>query len=162
MLWITITTTLRRTLGPLFFASPNTDQQIGIAAYEVITPFLRAVAVQEHLKGFRSYGRRLRALPLPPASGLNRMASRFPGAVIVHDSTSLWTLPCGNICPGAWRRARGLEGFAHIKWGGMDGLDDYTDPALEEIGQSRLLFRSGTRCANPYCKRWRQKGSLEA
>ncbi|KAJ7431849.1 hypothetical protein B0H11DRAFT_2261404 [Mycena galericulata] len=159
---ISVTTTEDSHLGALFFASPNTDQHIAIGAHELIMPFMKAVSNQEHLIGFRRYERRLHSVPEPPEDGLHRTKSRFPGAIILHPSTQGWTQPCGNICPGVQRFAKGLTGIAHVKWGGMDWLDDDMDPALEEIGSSGMIFRTGTRCQNPKCDNRRRRGLLEA
>ncbi|KAJ6456524.1 hypothetical protein C8R45DRAFT_943712 [Mycena sanguinolenta] len=49
--YVTITTSRLPTLGPLFFSSPNTDQMVAISAYELITPVLKNVPEQQHLRG---------------------------------------------------------------------------------------------------------------
>ncbi|KAJ7494789.1 hypothetical protein B0H11DRAFT_1910734 [Mycena galericulata] len=159
---VSVTTTRCAHLGFLFFASPNTDQHIAIAAYELITPFLGAVSLQEHVQGFWRHERRHHSIAPPARDETYHKISRFPDAVRLHVSTDKWTHPCGNICPGLQRSAAGLHGFAHIKWGGMDDLDDYTDPALEEIGCSEMQFRTGTRCQNTNCTGRRRKGLLQA
>ncbi|KAJ7492990.1 hypothetical protein B0H11DRAFT_1911430 [Mycena galericulata] len=161
-LTVTITTTDDAHLGHLFFASPNSDQHIAVGAYELITPHMRALSNQVHIQGFRPHGRRLESIPLPPPNKLYRTTSRFPGCIVLLDSTRYWSHACGNICPGIQRCAKGLPGFAHIKWGGVDDLDEFTDPALVEIGESRMMYRTGARCANRKCPNRRDKGLYEA
>ncbi|KAK7008331.1 hypothetical protein R3P38DRAFT_2791896 [Favolaschia claudopus] len=63
---VTITFSLRRNLGPLFFASPNTDQMIAIGASEIITPVLKNVSEQRHIQGWR---KRMDALCFDPLLG---------------------------------------------------------------------------------------------
>ncbi|KAJ7893219.1 hypothetical protein B0H13DRAFT_1886467 [Mycena leptocephala] len=149
---VVITMTRDRSLGALFFASPNTDQLVAIASYELITPVLENVSEQQHLKGWRSAVHRDPGLPAVPQHPAYRDVPRFPGVTTLDTSTSSWTRPCRWSCPGIWRYACGLDGFAHIKWGGLDDLDDYTDPTLLDLGRGRMTFRFGVRCENTLCK----------
>ncbi|KAJ7910218.1 hypothetical protein B0H13DRAFT_2329494 [Mycena leptocephala] len=148
---VTITATPAAHFGPLFFSAPNTDQLIAIAAYELITPVLLNVSEQQHLKAWRPTIHRHFILPNLPANPLYRTQPRFQGVTTLDDSTAAWTRPCGMSCPGVWRKARGLKGIAHIKWGGLDDLGDFTDPALVDLGRSRFTFRFGIMCDNPRC-----------
>ncbi|KAK6996591.1 hypothetical protein R3P38DRAFT_3221633 [Favolaschia claudopus] len=146
---VTITFSLRRNLGPLFFASPNTDQMIAIGASEIITPVLKNVSEQRHIQGWR---KRMDALCFDPLyHRFFRTTSRFPGAITLHISTTGWDRPCGMSCPGRWRSVHELKGFAHIKWGGMGNVGQDIDPSLSLMGKSSLLFRFGARCRNPNC-----------
>ncbi|KAJ7880942.1 hypothetical protein B0H13DRAFT_1891525 [Mycena leptocephala] len=143
---VVISAAREQSFGDLFFASPNTDQLVAIAAYELITPVLTNVSEQCHLKGWCPGVHRDSALPSVAVHPAYRNVPRFPGVTTLDDSTSSWGRPCGWSCPGVWRDAYGLDGFAHIKWGGMDGLDDLdedTDPTLLHLGRGRLTFRFG-------------------
>ncbi|KAJ7831810.1 hypothetical protein B0H13DRAFT_2371262 [Mycena leptocephala] len=150
---VVISTTRDRSLGEMFFASPNTDQLVAIAAYELITPVLYNVSEQQHLKGWRSNIHRGPSLPIIPVHPAYRDTPRFPGVTTLDADTSSWSHPCGWSCPGVWRSACGLDGIAHIKWGGLDDLDEYTDPTLLELGRGRMTFRFGVRCENPLCNK---------
>ncbi|KAK6997108.1 hypothetical protein R3P38DRAFT_2799103 [Favolaschia claudopus] len=148
-LCVTITFSVRRNLGHLFFASPNTDQMVAIGPYEIITPVLRNVSEQQHIQGWR---KQMHSLHIDPLYGrFYRVNSRFPGAVTLDGSTVGWGRPCGMSCPGRWRSAQGLKGFAHIKWGGLDGANEKTDTSLQVLGESHLLFRFGVGCCNNFC-----------
>ncbi|KAJ7250520.1 hypothetical protein B0H12DRAFT_1234399 [Mycena haematopus] len=148
---ISITSAGCATLGPVFFMSPNTDQMIAIASHEVITPVLHNVAEQRHLIGWRPTSRSHPAVHLPEPDRTYRLVPPFPDMTTLDDSTAGWGKPCGYSCPAIWRAAKGLKGFAHIKWGGMDGRDEDTDSALTDIGHTRLTFTLGGRCLNPLC-----------
>ncbi|KAJ7075049.1 hypothetical protein B0H15DRAFT_956865 [Mycena belliarum] len=53
-LTITLTTACDKVhLGHLFFAAPNTDQQIAISTYRIISPYVGATASQDHIAGLR-------------------------------------------------------------------------------------------------------------
>jgi hypothetical protein len=148
---VSITATPDAHFGPLFFSALNTDQLIAIAAYKLITPVLLNISEQQHLKGWRPERHRHFILGNPPANPLYCNAPRFGGVTTLDDSTANWNRPCGVSCPGVWRKAKGLEGFAHIKWGGLDDLGGFTDPALVALGKSRFTFRFGVICNNDRC-----------
>ncbi|KAJ7201232.1 hypothetical protein B0H12DRAFT_1244283 [Mycena haematopus] len=147
---VSITSSSDATLGPLFFAAPNTDQWIAIAAHELITPVLDNVAAQRHLLGWRPTSRMHPSVHPPEPHRTYRSVSRFPDMTTLEESTVSWGKPCGYSCPAIWRAAKGLKGFAHIKWGGMDGEDTDTDAALTNIGRTRLTFTLGRSCINPF------------
>ncbi|KAJ6512264.1 hypothetical protein C8R47DRAFT_1064861 [Mycena vitilis] len=153
---VIITTALSSTVGSLFFSAPSTELLVAIAPYELITPVLMNVSEQQHIQCFR---RNMHwdgnSLVVPPIREVNvlRHLPRFNGVTTVDASTAAWTRPCGLSCPGVWRYAQGLDGVAHIKWGGMDDLDEFDDPALVAIGRSRLTYRFGVMCRNSRCKK---------
>ncbi|KAJ7811367.1 hypothetical protein B0H13DRAFT_1926751 [Mycena leptocephala] len=132
---VTITTSRAPNLGGVFFAGPNTDQLVAIAAYELITPVLMNVSEQQHLMCWRPEKHRYYMLSTP-RSQPTRITPRFEGATTLDKSTASWQRPCGLSCPGAWRSVRGLKGFAHLKWGGLDDMDNVTDPALLDIAMN--------------------------
>ncbi|KAJ7266932.1 hypothetical protein B0H12DRAFT_1068158 [Mycena haematopus] len=148
---ISITSAWHGTLGPLFFMSPNTDQMIAIAGHELITPVLHNVAEQRHLIGCRPTSRSHPSVLPPQRDRTYRLVPPFPDATTLEHSTANWGKPCGYSCPAIWRAATGLKGFAHIKWGGVDGRDEETDSALVDIGHTRLTFTLGGRCLNQFC-----------
>ncbi|KAJ7623950.1 hypothetical protein DFH06DRAFT_1340274 [Mycena polygramma] len=148
---ITITASADEDLGALFFASPNTDQWIAIGPHELITPVLHNVALQQHLQGWRAMLHTYPPLNPPSSHRTYREGPRFPGATTLDADTTGWTRPCGLSCPWIRRTARHLGGFAHIKWGGLDGLDEATDAALLAIGRTHRVFRLGIVCDNGLC-----------
>ncbi|KAJ6604853.1 hypothetical protein DFH09DRAFT_1301002 [Mycena vulgaris] len=148
---VTVTTAAGSHLGGLFFAAPNTYQQIAIAAYHVITPYLDAVSAQHHLAGLKPSSRQHPSVPKDITHRTYRSLARFRGATSLSMTTERWTRPCGSVCPGVWRIAFGLHDFAVVTWGGVDGLDEYIDEMLAQLGKSRLQFRLGVKCANKKC-----------
>ncbi|KAJ7238793.1 hypothetical protein B0H12DRAFT_1075219 [Mycena haematopus] len=98
--------------------------------HEVITPVLHNVAEQRHLIGWRPTSRSHPAVHLPEPDRTYRLVPPFPDMTTLDDSTAGWGKPCGYSCPAIWRAAKGLKGFAHIKWGGMDGRDEDTDKRM--------------------------------
>ncbi|KAJ6486494.1 hypothetical protein C8R47DRAFT_1072431 [Mycena vitilis] len=147
---ISIATSTTPSMTSLFFASPNTDQLVAISAHELITPVLGNVSAQQHLMGWRPYLRRNPELPAVSLQ-LYRSWSQFPNAISLDMFTDHWDRPCGLSCPGVQRHTYGLEGFAHLKWSGVDNQDKRTDPTLLMMGKTRLNFRFGVRCDNSCC-----------
>ncbi|KAJ7264029.1 hypothetical protein B0H12DRAFT_1068831 [Mycena haematopus] len=121
--WESITASIAPTLGPLFFAAPNTNQWIAIAAHEIITPVLHNVADQRHLIGWRPTSSIHPSIPSSTPHHTYHSDSPFEEVCTLEESTFSWDRPCGYSCPAIWRAAKGLKGFAHVKWGGMDGND---------------------------------------
>ncbi|KAJ7671031.1 hypothetical protein B0H17DRAFT_1141671 [Mycena rosella] len=170
---LTVTTAYGRDLGELFFVAPNTDQRIAIAAYQIITPYLQAVSDQEHVAGLRPRCAVYPGTPTMIPGSSYRSFSPFPGATTLVMDTAAFGRPCGATCTGRWRFARGLKAIARIKWGGIDGLDEYLDEMLAAIELMleiflRLVFAlAGTPrdqttlvwCARPaialVCKNWK-------
>ncbi|KAJ7098749.1 hypothetical protein B0H15DRAFT_945259 [Mycena belliarum] len=148
---VTVTTSEDTHLGSLFFAAPNTDQQIAIAAHQIISPYPTTVSDQAHLAGLRPAEIQHPALPKIVHSTY-RETARFPGATTLSRSTVDLGRPCGKLCPGVWRSARGLKGVGRVMWGGADGMDWDIDLMLVKVGHSRLKFRLGVKCENPLCK----------
>ncbi|KAJ7603759.1 hypothetical protein DFH06DRAFT_1151636 [Mycena polygramma] len=148
---VSITSADASNLGQLFFASPNTDQLIAISARELITPVLQNVSEQQHIMGWRPEMH----LPAPaedaPPNPAYRKLPRFPGVTTLDESTANWKRPCGPSCPGLPRITYGLNDFAHLKWGGLDGHDARTDPNLSRLAVSRMTFRFSVRCDNRCC-----------
>ncbi|KAJ7177872.1 hypothetical protein C8R46DRAFT_1212610 [Mycena filopes] len=146
---VSVTTAAGSHLGSLFLAAPNTDQLIAISAYQLITPLLHNTSEHRHIVGWRKSSHARLGIQLP--AGYDRISPAHPTATTLDLTTETWTRPCGLTCPGVWRRARGLKGWARVGWGGMDGLDWNEDAALVAIGESRLVFRFGVVCLNPTC-----------
>ncbi|KAJ7090426.1 hypothetical protein B0H15DRAFT_948916 [Mycena belliarum] len=136
---ITFTTTTAPNLGPLFFAAPNTDQQIAIAAYQIITPYPGAVSDQAHLAGFNPVTLQHPALPKLIPHRTYRLNPRFQGVTTLALTSEDPPRVCGPKCPGVWRKVWGLHGIARVKWGGMDGLDGYTDEIVVFFMASRHI-----------------------
>ncbi|KAJ7623956.1 hypothetical protein DFH06DRAFT_1340282 [Mycena polygramma] len=148
-----ITTAASEDLGALFFAGHNTDQWVAIGAHEIITPVLENVSEQRHLQGWRPASLGLSLLTPQSIRPTYREEPTFPGATTLDPTTEHWGRPCGLSCPSLRRTVKGLPGFAHIKWGGMDGKDEATDLALRIIGETERVYRTGSVCINARCRR---------
>ncbi|KAJ7724238.1 hypothetical protein B0H16DRAFT_1736841 [Mycena metata] len=146
--YVSITAAATPSLGALFFAAPNTDGLIAIAAHSVISPVPRFVCEQRHLFGWRTHTRSVVPVGDDPPS---RWEPRFPGVTTLEFSTANWGRPCGATCPGVWHDACGLQHWGELNWGGWDGADWKSDAALALIGKGRLRYRYGVNCDNPLC-----------
>ncbi|KAJ7076576.1 hypothetical protein B0H15DRAFT_955342 [Mycena belliarum] len=149
-LHVTITTSARPHILQLFFAAPNTIQQVAVGAHHIVMPFPVMTSNQEGVRGWRPTDG---AHPAVVVEGHEsyKVASPLPGAVVLHESTANWTRACGEACPAVDRWAHGLKGIGSCSWGGMDGVDAHVDANLRALGHSRLSFRTGAFCLNEYC-----------
>ncbi|KAJ7079400.1 hypothetical protein B0H15DRAFT_954036 [Mycena belliarum] len=147
---VTITTSARPQILQLFFAAPNTVQQVAIGSHHIVMPYPTMTSNQEGVCGWRPMDG---AHPAVVVEGHDsyQTASPLPGAVVLHASTANWTRACGEACPAVERSARGLKGIGSCNWGGMDGVDAHRDANLLSLGRSRLYFRTGAFCLNEHC-----------
>ncbi|KAJ7233417.1 hypothetical protein C8J57DRAFT_1532342 [Mycena rebaudengoi] len=123
---ITITTSRHDDIFELFLAGRHTGQLNAIAAYEVITANMNMTADLTAIEGWKYSGIPSRA--------------PFPG-VHISRCTSAWSSACSVDCPARYRFTKGLEGFGHWNWGGMDGKGGKTDPTLISLRDLSKYFR---------------------
>ncbi|KAJ7126123.1 hypothetical protein C8R44DRAFT_874496 [Mycena epipterygia] len=150
---ITVTSAYGSHFFELYFAVPNTIQSCFISSNEAGTPYVQMTSDHEgtyswfHTAWHHTLTQKPVDLNVP-------YESPFPGIVELHASTKTLGRPCGYACPGKWRYAKGLKGFGHWKWGGVDQIEGEPDDAnLVRLGNSRIRWRTGEECENPLCKK---------
>ncbi|KAJ7858198.1 hypothetical protein B0H13DRAFT_1901964 [Mycena leptocephala] len=119
--YITITFSNQPDIFELWFSAPNTLQWNAIAGHTLICPNIEATSDLEAVRGWwiRNKAHSMFRAPIPNLP----IASPFPNIVNLDGDTDQWTKPCGWLCPGTWRLARGLQGIGHWAWGGMSKND---------------------------------------
>ncbi|KAJ7270471.1 hypothetical protein C8J57DRAFT_1508501 [Mycena rebaudengoi] len=136
---IVFTTSADNNIFHLFLAGRHTGHLNAIAAYKVITANMEMTAEQTAIESYPYDGRPSR--------------TPFPKMVSIRRSTSHWTRPCGITCPARYRFSKGLEGFGHWNWGGVDELGwGSTDPTLIKLGEADIKWRTNEKCTNVHCK----------
>ncbi|KAJ7273858.1 hypothetical protein C8J57DRAFT_1505980 [Mycena rebaudengoi] len=125
---ITITTSQHDEIFELFLAGRHTGQLNAVAAHEVITANVNMTVNLTAIEGWRYSG-------IPSCSP-------FPG-VTISRCTSTWWAECGDDCPARYRFTKGLRGFGHLNWGGMDDKGGKMDPTLVRLGEADLKWHTG-------------------